>query len=108
MEYQNPAAVGYTQKTDYQSFVDEEFIKKNPDSWEIIKLFSDSPFLTQEEICLKLKITKNQLKQHNKKNTRQTSYYCSNNNKTFEQTVFMLVLIACNLSKAQIVETNKR
>ena len=67
MEYQNPAAVGYTQKTDYQSFVDEEFIKKNPDSWEIIKLFSDSPFLTQEEICLKLKITKNQLKQHNKK-----------------------------------------
>ena len=28
MEHQNPAAVGYTQKTDYQSFVDEEFIKK--------------------------------------------------------------------------------
>ena len=67
MEYQNPAAVGYTQKTDYQSFVDEEFIKKNPDSWEIIKLFSDSPFLTQEEICLKLNITKEQLKEHNKK-----------------------------------------
>ena len=67
MEYQNPAAVGYTQKTDYQSFVDEEFIKKNPDSWEIIKLFSDSPFLTQEEICLKLNITKDQLKEHNKK-----------------------------------------
>ena len=67
MEYQNPAAVGYTQKTDYQSFVDEEFIKKNPDSWEIIKLFSDSPFLTQKEICLKLNITKDQLKEHNKK-----------------------------------------
>ena len=67
MEYQNPAAVGYTQKTDYQSFVDEEFIKKNPDSWEIIKLFSDSPFLTQKEICLKLNITKEQLKEHNKK-----------------------------------------
>ena len=67
MEYQNPAAVGYTQKIDYQSFVDEEFIKKNPDSWEIIRLFSDSPFLTQEEICLKLNITKDQLKEHNKK-----------------------------------------
>jgi len=67
MEYQNPAAVGYTQKTDYQSFVDEEFIKKNPDSWGIIKLFSDSPFLTQEEISLKLNITKDQLKEYNKK-----------------------------------------
>jgi len=67
MEYQNPASVGYTQKIGYQSFVDEEFIKKNPDSWEIIKLFSDSPFLTQEEICLKLNITKEQLKEHNKK-----------------------------------------
>ena len=67
MEYQNPAAVGYTQKTDYQSFVDEEFIKKNPDSWGIIKLFSDSPFLTQEEISLKLNITKDQLKGYNKK-----------------------------------------
>jgi len=67
MEYQNPAAAGYTQKTDYQSFVDEEFIKKNPDSWGIIKLFSDSPFLTQEEISLKLNITKDQLKEYNKK-----------------------------------------
>jgi len=67
MKYQNPAAVGYTQKTNQQSFVDEEFIKKNPDSWEIIKLFADSPFLTQEEICLKLKISKDELKNHNKK-----------------------------------------
>ena len=67
MEYQNPAAAGYAQKTDYQSFVDEEFIKKNPDSWGIIKLFSDSPFLTQEEISLKLNITKDQLKEYNKK-----------------------------------------
>jgi len=46
MENINPAAVGYTQKTNQQSFVDEEFIKKNPDSWEIIKLFADFPFLT--------------------------------------------------------------
>ena len=67
MEYQNPAAVGYTQKDNQQSFVDEEFIKKNPVSWEIIKLFADSPFLTQEEICLKLKITKDELNNHNKK-----------------------------------------
>ncbi len=41
MEYENPAALGYIQKTDNQSFVDEEFIKKNPDSWGIIKLFYD-------------------------------------------------------------------
>jgi len=67
MEYQNPATVGYTQKTSQQSFVDEEFIKKNPDSWEIIKLFADSPFLTQEEVCLKLKISKDELNNHNKK-----------------------------------------
>ena len=67
MENINPAAIGYTQKTNQQSFVDEEFIKKNPDSWEIIKLFADSPFLTQEEICLKLKISKDELKNHNKK-----------------------------------------
>ncbi|MDC0173683.1 hypothetical protein OAI55_01425 [Nitrosopumilus sp.] len=67
MEYQNPAAVGYTQKTNQQNFVDEEFIEKNPDSWKIIKLFADSPFLTQEEICLKLKISKDELNNHNKK-----------------------------------------
>ena len=67
MEHSNPAAVGYIQKNKHQSFVDEEFIKKNAECWEIIKLFSDSPFLTQEEICLKLNITKVQLKEYNKK-----------------------------------------
>jgi len=67
MENINPATTGYIEKTNQQSFVDEEFIKKNPDSWEIIKLFADYPFLTQEEICLKLKISKDELKNHNKK-----------------------------------------
>ena len=32
-------------------FIDEKFVKENPDCWEIIKFLSDNPFVTQKEIC---------------------------------------------------------
>jgi TDP-4-amino-4,6-dideoxy-D-glucose deaminase len=67
MENINPAAIGYSKKTNYQEIIDKEFIENNPECWEIIKLFSDSPFLTQEEICVKLNLTKIELIQYNKK-----------------------------------------
>lgn len=67
MEKVNPAAIGYKKDTDDQRIIDEEFIKNNPKCWEIIKLFADKPFLTQEEICQKLEITKNDLIEMNKK-----------------------------------------
>ncbi len=66
MEHTNPAATGYIEKNRHQNFIDEEFIKNNAECWEIIKLFSDSPFLTQEEVGKKLNFTKEQLRQYNK------------------------------------------
>jgi len=67
MEHINPAQVGYIQNTNQQNFIDDKFIKDNPDCWKIIKLFSDSPFLTQEDVCKKLNLTKEELIQFNKK-----------------------------------------
>ncbi len=66
MKYSNPATVGYTEKKQQDNYIDREFIKNNSECWEIIKLFSDSPFLTQEEIGNKLKLTKNELIEYNK------------------------------------------
>lgn len=67
MEHVNPAAIGYVEKNKSQNFVDEEFVKNNPECWEIIKLFSDFPFLTQKEVSEKLNIKKEELTQYNKK-----------------------------------------
>jgi dTDP-4-amino-4,6-dideoxy-D-glucose ammonia-lyase len=67
MENINPAAKGYIEKNKQQDFIDNEFVKNNDECWKIIKLFSDSPFLTQEEISKKLNLTKQQLIQYNKK-----------------------------------------
>ena len=50
MENINPAAKGYIEKNKHQDFIDNEFIKNNEECWDIIKLFSDSPFITKEEI----------------------------------------------------------
>jgi len=61
MENINPAARGYVEKNEYQDFVDKEFVDNNEECWKIIKLFADSPFLTQEEISKKLNLTKEQL-----------------------------------------------
>ena len=66
MENINPAAKGYVGNNEEQNYVDNEFIKNNKECWEIIKLFSDSPFLTQEEVSRKLNFTKEQLIQFNK------------------------------------------
>ena len=62
----NPATIGYTEKNQQNNIIDKEFINKNNECWEVIKLFSDSPFLTQEEVCNKLKFTKNELIKYNK------------------------------------------
>ena len=67
MENINPAAKGYIEKNKHQDFIDNEFIKNNEECWDIIKLFSDSPFITQEEISKKMNLTKQQLIQYNKK-----------------------------------------
>ncbi|RZD48084.1 MAG: hypothetical protein CXT78_01750 [Thaumarchaeota archaeon] len=67
MENINPAAKGYVENNEEENYVDNEFIKNNKECWEIIKLFSDSPFLTQEEVSKKLNFTKEQLIQFNKK-----------------------------------------
>ena len=65
-----------TQKAEigYQSFQDskehspdEKFINENPDCWEIIKLLSASPFVTQREICERFNFSKNELIEKNKK-----------------------------------------
>ena len=61
MENINPAAKGYVENNEEENYVDNEFIKNNKECWEIIKLFSDSPFLTQEEVSKKLNFTKEQL-----------------------------------------------
>ena len=55
MENINPAAKGYVENNEEENYVDNEFIKNNKECWDIIKLFSDSPFLTQEEVSKKLK-----------------------------------------------------
>jgi len=67
MENINPAAKGYVENNEEENYVDNEFIKNNKECWDIIKLFSDSPFLTQEEVSKKLNFTKEQLIQFNKK-----------------------------------------
>lgn len=67
IKHVNPAAIGYVEKNEQDNYLDEEFIKNNPECWEIIKLFSDSPFLTQEEICKKLNLEKEQLIEFNQK-----------------------------------------
>ena len=67
MENINPATIGYIEKNTHKDFEDNEFIKNNNECWKIIKLFSDSPFLTQEEISKKLNFTKEQLVQYNQK-----------------------------------------
>ena len=67
MENINPAAKGYIEKKKYENFIDNEFIKNNEECWKIIQLFSDSPFITQEEILKKMNLTKHQLIKYNKK-----------------------------------------
>ena len=62
----NPASIGYLQEKISSEYIDKEFIEKNPVEWKIIKLFADSPFLTQAEVLSKLKITKEELKNKNK------------------------------------------
>ena len=80
MENINPAAKGYVENNEEENYVDNEFIKNNKECWEIIKLFSDSPFLTQEEVSKKLNFTKEQLIQFNKKilNSEWTQNYIIN------------------------------
>ena len=80
MENINPAAKGYVENNEEENYVDNEFIKNNKECWDIIKLFSDSPFLTQEEVSKKLNFTKEQLIQFNKKilNSEWTQNYIIN------------------------------
>ena len=80
MENINPAAKGYVENNEEENYVDNEFIKNNKECWNIIKLFSDSPFLTQEEVSKKLNFTKEQLIQFNKKilNSEWTQNYIIN------------------------------
>ena len=80
MENINPAAKGYVENNEEENYVDNEFIKNNKECWEIIKLFSNSPFLTQEEVSKKLNFTKEQLIQFNKKilNSEWTQNYIIN------------------------------
>ena len=61
--------VGYNfSKQDMKEyFVDEEFINQNPKCWDIIKLLSNNPFTTQEEICERFHISKEELIESNKK-----------------------------------------
>ena len=61
--------VGYNfSKQDVKKyFVDEEFINQNPKCWDIIKLLSNNPFTTQEEICERFHISKEELIESNKK-----------------------------------------
>ena len=61
--------VGYVfSKQDVKEyFIDEIFINQNPKCWEIIKLISDNPFTTQEEICEKFNLSKEELIKKNNK-----------------------------------------
>ena len=62
MENINPAAKGYVENNEEESHVDNEFIKNNKECWDIIKLFSDSPFLTQDEVSKLLGISKAEMR----------------------------------------------
>ena len=62
-------SVGYnfSKREEEEYFVDEEFINKNPDCWEIIKFLSDNPFTTQKEICEIFNFSKEELIEKNRK-----------------------------------------
>ena len=53
-------------KLEHDSSLDKEFVSKNPICWKIIKLLSNNPFITQEEISIRIQITKQELIKNNK------------------------------------------
>tara|TARA_B000000460_G_scaffold98619_1_gene69007 strand:+ start:122 stop:1537 length:1416 start_codon:yes stop_codon:yes gene_type:complete len=60
--------IGYQSFQDLKEYyIDEDFIKKNPDCWKIINFISDNPFSTQEEISNRFNFSKNELIEKNKK-----------------------------------------
>ena len=60
--------IGYQSFQDSKEYLpDEKFVNENPDCWEIIKLLSASPFVTQREICERFNFSKNELIEKNKK-----------------------------------------
>ena len=53
------AEIGYQSFQDTkESYIDEDFIEKNPDCWKIIKFIADNPFSTQEEIAHRFHLSK--------------------------------------------------
>ena len=53
-------------KLEHDSSLDKEFVSKNPICWKIIKLLSNNPFITQEEISIRIQISKQELIKNNK------------------------------------------
>jgi len=60
--------IGYSflDKLEKDDSVDKEFINENPICWKIIKLLSNNPFITQEEISTRIQISKQELIKNNK------------------------------------------